>query len=369
LLLCVARAGGCGRSAQPGEPVKIGASEVQAFADRFFPRRLRKHHIPGLVFVFVQEGEVVFASGYGTADLATGTPMEAGATVTRIGSVSKTFVATAVMQLVEQGALDLHEDVNQYLTAFQLGETFPEPVTLAHLLTHSAGFEDPPYVSNTDPDLVEPLREHLARSMPPRTYPPGERFIYSNYAYALAALVVEESSGMSFDQYAAEHVFAPLGMTSSRYLTAPPAPATMATGYQYVGREQVAQPLDWDSDYPGGSIVATANDMARFMLAHLEGGCHAGGCILGPESVAQMHQMQAETGYDGQSVTYGFAEAFVDGVRMVGHSGAIRGFGTSLNLLPEHGMGYFISFNEECYQTTACEIIAEFREEFVQRFF
>jgi CubicO group peptidase (beta-lactamase class C family) len=359
----------CQSAPEPLEPVVIDPAQLQIFADAFFADQMEALHIPGLVFILVQGGEVIYARGYGYANGQAAIPMEADSTVVRIGSVSKTLVATAVMQLVEAGELDLHTDVNEYLTAFQLEETFPQPVALAHLLTHTAGFEDPPYISNTDPLLVEPLGAHLAAHMPPRTHPPGKTFIYSNYGFALAALIVEEVSAMPFDQYVARNIFQPLGMTHSQYLVAPPIPETMATGYFYQDGEQIPQPMDYDSDYPGGSIVSTAEDMSRFMLAHLQGGCIQDACILQPATVAQMQQQQAETPYEGQNVTYGFTEGTIGNVRMLGHSGAIRGFGNSLDLLPEHDLGYFFSFNAECYQTSACQILSEFRQQFTERFF
>jgi CubicO group peptidase (beta-lactamase class C family) len=287
----------------------------------------------------------------------------------RIGSISKLFVATAVMQLVEKGQADLDADINQYLAAFQLEDGFSEPVTLAQLLTHTAGYEDPPYESYTDPAMVQPLGAYLAESMPPRSNPPGAVQRYCNHGYALAAYVVEEVSGQPFEQYVAEQILKPLGMSDSGYLLGPPLPGEMATGYSYEKRTQVPLPIDYDSDYPGGSMVSTADDMARFMLAHLEGGCYEGECILQPDTLAEMHQQRAQTPYEGQAVTYGFVEAQQEGQRLLGHSGAIRGFGASLNLLPEHNLGYFFSFNEECYLTSACEIVPEFREQFLERFF
>jgi CubicO group peptidase (beta-lactamase class C family) len=351
------------------EAVEIDPAELESFADRFFPAQMQELHIPGVSFVLVQDGEIVMAKGYGRADLEMGSAISAGSTVMRIGSVSKLFVATAVMQLVEQGKLDLPTDINRYLTAFQLGDTFPEPVTLAHLLTHTAGFEDPPYTSNTDPQQVQPLGPFLAANMPPRTHPPGKEFVYSSYGYALAALVVEEVSGTPFDQYVEQNIFAPLGMTQSRYLLAPPLPQSMATGYFCQDGAQIPQPMDYDSDYPGGSVVSTAEDMSHFILAHLQNGCYGGACILQADTVAEMHQRQAETPFEGLHVAIGFVEGFLDGQRLLGHTGAIRGFGSSLDLLPEHNAGYFFSFNEECYLTSACEIVPAFREQFVKRFF
>jgi CubicO group peptidase (beta-lactamase class C family) len=338
----------CAPAQGPGEQVVIEPAELQSFADAFFPKQMKALDIPGLAFVFVQAGEVIYAQGYGHADLETETPVDADSTVMRIGSVSKLFVATAVMQLVEQGRLDLHTDINRYLTAFALEENYPEPVTLAHLLTHTAGFEDPPYTS---------------------THPPGEVFIYSNYGYALAALVVEEVSGTPFDHYVDQNIFQPLGMTHSSYLLAPPLPENMAAGYEVQEGVQVPQPMDYDSDYPGGSIVSTAEDMSHFLLAQLGDGCFRGACILQTATLAEMHRAQAATPYEGQNATFGFVEATADQVRLIGHSGAIRGFASNLNLLPEHNMGYFFAFNEECYQTSACQILFEFRQQFLKRFF
>jgi len=358
----------CQPARKPVETVVIDPVELQTFADAFFAEQMEALHIPGLTFIFVQGGDVIYARGYGYANLETATPVNADSSVVRIGSISKPFVATTVMQLVEQGKLDLHTDINQYLTAFQLEDTFPEPVTLAHLLTHTAGFEDPPYTSNTDPQQVQPLGAFLAVNMPPPTHLPGEVFIYSNYGYALAALIVEEVSGTPFDQYVEQNIFTPLEMTQSSYLLAPPLPENLVTGYLYRDGEQIPQPMDYDSDYPGGSIVSTAEDMSHFILAHLGDGCYQGACILNATTLAEMHRRQAETPYEGQYVTFGFTEGNSDGQRLLGHSGAIRGFGSSLDLLPEHNAGYFFSFNAECYETSACQIVSEFREQFLERF-
>jgi CubicO group peptidase (beta-lactamase class C family) len=341
----------CGSAAEQGTPPIVDPAELEAFADSFFAAKMEELRIPGVAFIFVEGGEVVLAKGYGYADLEKRTPMSADTTVMRIGSVSKVFVATAAMQLVEQGRLDLDADINQYLTTF-----------------HTAGFEDPPYVSNTDPALARPLGPYLAETMSARTDAPGATYRYSNHGFALAAYVVEEVSGQPFDQYVAEHIMRPLGMAKSGYLLSPPLPEGLAMGYSYQDGAQVPQPVDYDSDYPGGSIVSTGADMARFMLAHLQDGCYQGACILRPETEAEMHRSRAETPYEGQRVTYGFTEGTKDGQRLLGHSGAIRGFGSIMDLLPEHNMGYFFSFNEECYATSACDIIPAFREQFLERF-
>lgn len=358
----------CQADGKPVEPVVIDPVELQAFADTFFTEQIEKLFLPGVIFIFVQGGKVVYAKGYGYSNLETATSISPDSSVVRIGSVSKPFVATAVMQLVEQGKLDLHNDINQYLMAFQLKSTFPEPVTLAHLLTHTGGFVDPPYHTHTDPQKVQHLGPFLAANMPSPTYLPGKVFNYSNYGYALAALIVEEVAGISFDQYVEQNIFTPLKMTHSSYLLAPPLPENMVTGYLYRDGEQIPQPIDYDDDYPGGSIVSTTEDMSHFLLAHLGDGCYQGGCILMAATLAEMHQRQAETPYEGQNVTFGFVEGILGGQQLIGHSGAIRGFGNSLDMLPEYNAGYFFSFNAECLDTSACQIVTEFREQFLERF-
>ena len=355
--------------------VTIAPGDLQEFADKFFAKQLDELHIPGVVFIFVQGEDVIYSKGYGYANLEQKIPMDAENTVVRIGSISKSFVATAVMQLVEQGKLDLHTDVNQYLTAFQLEENYPEPVTLAHLLTHTAGFEDPPYTTSTEHTSIQPLREYLATNMPPRTLAPGEVYVYCSHGIDLAALIVEEVSGVPFVEYMEQNIFKSLGMEHTQYLLAPPMPENLATGYFYEKggflqkSVQVPQPMDYDNSYPSGSIVSTASDMAHFLKAQFQGGCYNGVCILHPETIAQMHEAQIPTSREGQKATFGFVEWSLDGQRSLSHSGAIKGFGDILEFFPDQGFGYFISFNEECWQTSACTIISEFRDQFAEYFF
>lgn len=351
------------------EPGPIDADELEAFTDHFFSEQIEELHIPGLIFVCVQDGQVLLAKGYGNADLEQGIPFDPDETAVRIGSVSKLFVATAVMQLVERGELDLHTDVNQYLSAFQLDDNYPEPVTLAHLLTHSGGFDYPPYWTTTDPTEVQPLGPYLTEHMPPRIIPPGEVLAYSSHGYDLAAYIVEKVSGIPFDQYVEENTLQILGMTQSGYLLSPPKQDVLAMGYAYDGEVQIPQPIDYDPGYASGSFVSTAADMAKFMLAHLQNGCYQDTCILQPETIAMMQQQQFTNHPRLAGWTYGFSEGFENNQRWIGHGGAIRGFGSDLTLLPAHNLGYFFSFNQECWQTGACKITQRFREQFFDHFF
>ena len=346
----------------------IDRVDLEAFLDGFFAEQMAELHIPGASVVFVQDGDILVSKGYGFADLDERVPVHPDETVLRIGSVSKLFVATAVMQLMERGKLDLHTDVNEYLGTFRLDDNYPEPVTLAHLLTHTAGFDD--YWSNTtDPTEIQPLGPYLADHMPPRVIPTGEIMSYSNHGYALAGYIVERAASISFDRYVKENILDPLGMDRSGYLLSPPIPPDLATGYFYENGVYTPQPVDYDDDYPGGSMVSSAADMAKFMLAQLQDGCYRDVCIVEPETIGEMHRQQFSNHPQLAGWTYGFVEGFENNQRLIGHSGAILGFASVLTLLPEHNLGYFVAFNAECAGSSAYTLISALRERFLARYY
>jgi CubicO group peptidase (beta-lactamase class C family) len=356
----------CQASPAPQTSDPMGQEDLETFLDGFFALQLAQTHTPGAVIVVVQDGELIFAKGYGLANVEEAIPMDPERTVMRLGSVSKLFVATAVMQLAEQGRLDLHADVNQYLTAFQIDATYPQPITLAHLLTHTAGLDEA-WDTSTDPTAIPSLGDYLPLRLR-RILPPGEAWYYSGVGYALAAYVVETVTGMPFSQYVDVHILQPLGMTRSRYLLAPPLPTGLATGYLYHEGTYEPQPVDYWGDYPSSSLTATAGDMARFMIAQLEDGCYGAACILRPETVTEMQRQQYAPHPQLDGHTYGFVEVSVNGRRQIGHSGATRGFGSLLTLLPELRLGYLVSFNQECYLTSACDILPALRQTMADRY-
>lgn len=346
----------------------ITPDDLEKFMDEFFATQLAQTHTPGAVVVVVQNGEILFSKGYGLADVEQNIPMDPERTVMRLGSISKLLVATAVMQLVEQGRLDLHADINQYLSTFQVDATYAEPVTLAHLLTHTGGLDEA-WDTSFDPAAFPSLGAYLSNGKVRRILPPGEEWYYSGVGYALAAYIVETVTGTPFDQYVTANILHPLGMTHSQYLLAPPQPDGLATGYLYQNEAYQPQSVDYWGDYPSSSLVATAADMARFMIAHLENGCAGAACILRPETVAEMQRLQyaPHPQMDGQ--TYGFVAGTLNGQRQIGHSGATRGFGSNLILIPELRLGYLMSFNQECAGTSACGMLSALRQQLADRYF
>src|SRR5829696_5489694 len=186
-------------SAAPGKNVSTAASrqegptdraEMEAFLDEELGREMEKHHIAGAAVSVVKDGKLFFTKGYGSADIENGIPVDPEQTIFHVGSVGKLFTWTAVMQLVEEGKLDLDEDINTYLD-FRIPDTYPQPITLRHLMTHTSGFEDLYYERlASDPNDLLPPREWLISHMPARVRPPGDIAAYSSYGASLAGYIV-----------------------------------------------------------------------------------------------------------------------------------------------------------------------------------
>ena len=323
--------------------------EVEAFLDGLFARQLEGHKIPGATVSVVKDGEVLFAKGYGESDVEAGRPVVADETLFRIASTSKLFTATAAMQLVEEGSLDLDEDVNTYLDDVEIPGTYPgRPVTLRHLLTHTAGFEQEITGSGArDAADVEPLGEYLSNNVPGRVRPPGEATSYSNYGMSLAGLVVEEVSGVPFARYVEENVTSPLGMDATTF-DQPPAgelKERVATGYTVGGGDPVAGPFEYIDEAPAGSASTTATDMARFMIAHLQDGRYGDARILDEATAKEMHtrQFAGDPRLDGMGL--GFYEQTVNGERVIEHGGNLFRFHALAAMVPERNVGIFVAYN------------------------
>src|SRR5215212_3596627 len=314
-------------------------AEMETFLDKLLGKEMQKHHIAGASISVVKDGKLFFAKGYGSADLENGIPVDPERTNFRIGSIAKLFTWTAVMQLAEQGKLDLNEDINTYLD-FRIPDTYPQPITLKDLMTHTAGFEDRYYERLAkDPDELEPPREWLISHMPARVSPPGEVAAYSSYGAALAGYIVARASGEPYDQYVQEHILNPLGMahTSARPSMPPDIRAHTSKGYVYKdgafkefpdtsGMALAYADMGQPALVPAGDMQASATDMARFMIAQLRDGGHgdantAGTRILNESTLRHMHSTLYSPDPRILGTTYGFFDFSDNGQRTIGHSG------------------------------------------------
>lgn len=321
---------------------------LETFMDATIETQMTALDIPAVSLAVVKDGRVLMAKGYGVSDQASGAPVTSE-TMFRPGSISKLFTWTAVMQMVEQGKLDLSTDVNTYLTDFQIPDTFEEPITLTHILTHTAGFEDGflGYLFVKDPASVPPLSEALEKYMPRRINPPGAYSSYSNYATALAGLIVETVTGTPFNDYVEQNIFNPLGMTRSTFKEPLPANIApfMAGGYQREAGVFAEQDFEIIANVgPAGALSSSASDMARFMMAYLNGGTLDGVSILSPATTEQTLSQLYTPDPRIAGMAHGFYENTVNGHRLVGHGGDTMLFHSNLMLNLQENLGIYVSY-------------------------
>jgi CubicO group peptidase (beta-lactamase class C family) len=329
-------------------------AELETFLDGLLAKEMQENHIAGAAVSVVKDGKLFFAKGYGYADLEKGIPVDPEQTVFRVGSVGKTFTWTAVMQLVDQGKLDLDADINTYLD-FRIPDTYPQPITLKHLMTHTSGFDERWAGSVvSDAKDVMPVREWLVSHMAARVRPPGDSAAYSNYNAMMAGYIVERVSGLPYDQYIQEHIFNPLGMAhSSAQEPMPPDLRPYASvGYAYFdGDFQVFPDLTAQTALvPSGMHLSTVTDMARFMIAHLQNGRYSDANIpevrIFKEATAQqMHNIHYTPDPRLLGIAYGFFDHSLNGQHTIGHRGFAGVMNSLLLLLPDHNLGVFVVYN------------------------
>lgn len=354
-------------SAAPAGPTD--PQELEIFLDGVMAAHFPSRKIPAATISVVKDGALFFAKGYGYADREKRVPVDADKTLFRPGSTSKLFTWTAVMQLYERGLLDLDADINSYLKAFQIPDTYPEPITMKHILTHTPGFEDGGlgYLFVKSADQIVPLSDSLKAHIPWRVRPPGAYSSYSNYATALAGLVVANISGMSFNEYVEKNIFEPLGMSHSTFREPLPEALAgdMATGYKREGGVYKKGDFEFISNFgPAGALSSSATDMARFMIAHLQDGRYNGARILQEETAQLMHSQLYTLDSRLPGMAHGFYESRVNGLHIIGHAGDTGLFHSDLALLPEHNLGIFVS-----YVTRGGQARGELLRAFLERYF
>ncbi|MFZ6029036.1 MAG: serine hydrolase domain-containing protein [Chloroflexota bacterium] len=325
------------------------AAEVESFFDDYLATQMPAHHVAGAMVAVVKDGQVLFTKGYGYADVAQGIPVDPEKTVFVLGSLTKLFTWTAVMQLAEQGKLDLDADINTYLD-FELPATYPEPITLNHLMAHTAGFEDNLFAQMAaTPEQLTPLGDWLKTHIPARVRPPGQMTAYANYGTTLAGYIIARVSGMSYDEYIEKNILSPLEMThsSSRQPLPEALNAAMTQSYRYTNGNYQPQPaLNVAANVaPAASMRSTAVDLTHFMIAHLNDGRYGDASILQPATCQQMHSQSFSNDPHVNGMAHGFWELDMNGQRIIGHAGSHFIFNSLLMLFPEHNLGVFLATN------------------------
>jgi len=333
-------------AATPTPVHSMTQDDLTAFFDGILPLQLERNDIAGASVLVMRGGNVLLEKGYGYADFKSKKPVDPASTIFRLASISKLFTWLAVMQLQEQGKLNLDADVNQYLD-FQIRPAFNKPVTLRNLMTHTGGFEETlDDIIITDPKQAVSLRDYLIRNQPMRIYPPGEIPAYSNYGVGLASYIVQRISGEPFEKYVQEHIFAPLGMTHSSFYQPLQKQLADLPSEGYRGNT-TKPPVGFEIFNPvgAGGISSSAADMGRFGQALLNGGELDGKRILKPETLAQMWTPQFRASDQLPPICMGFYQDWRNSLRWIGHEGDLIAFHSLFFVEATQKLVLFVSYN------------------------
>lgn len=338
-------------AATTGKP--LTAENAGAFLKQFFSSDEVKAQLAGAVVVVVKDGKTIVEEGFGYADKAAKSKVDPDKTVFRMASVSKTFTATAAMQPVEQGKLDLKADFQTYTGKMAFDNPFGVPVTIENLLTHTTGFriQDPlPEDINQDFTTKVSIEDYVVKHMPPVVREPGTSYMYDNFASLLLGLVVEKASGMPYEEYMEKHVFAPLKMDSSGFLLEGKLKDNLATAYDPAGKEVDLYTVT-PTVMPHGGMLSTGDDVGRFMTAFLNGGEAGNNHILKADTVQSMEEYRSAIHPLLPNTTYGFEAPFQlpgsgSSSKIITKAGDLIGFSSYMFLIPEQKTGVFIAYNQ-----------------------
>ena len=347
-------------------PHQLEKADLEAFFDGIIPLQLERSDVAGATVLVMKDGKELLRKSYGFADVTKKKPVDSETTMFRLASISKLFTWISVMQLMEQGKLDLDADVNTYLD-FQIAPAFGKPITLRNLMTHTGGFEEEVRdILLTDPKKAIPLRQYLIENQPHRIFPPGEVPAYSNYGVGLGGYIVQRASGEPFEQYVAEHIFQPLGMKHSSFdqpLAEGLSPFA-SDGYRS-DTEKPAVGFEIFSPAPAGGVSSTASDMGRFALALLNGGELEGRRILKPETLQAMWTKQFVASPALPPMCMGFYQTWRNGLHFIGHDGDLIAFHSMFLVEPKENLVLFISYNSAgSANKTRAEIVTSFADRY-----
>jgi CubicO group peptidase (beta-lactamase class C family) len=348
---------------------ELTAADANAWLDGYVPYALATGDIAGAEVAIVKDGAVVTERGYGFSDVEKRTPVDPKVTMFRPGSVSKLIVWTAVMQQVEAGKIDLDADINKYLD-FQVTGMGGKAITMRNLMQHTAGFEEHAKGVISASNDLPTFEKMLKVKVPARIFPPGSTPAYSNYGASLAGYIVERVSGEPFDAYLEKHIFQPLDMSHSSFRQPLPAALEpfMAKGYRVASGE--AEPFEYVGPRPAGSMSASAEDMAHFMIAHLQDGEYHGNRILSTATAELMHNSPYADGIGPLNrMELGFFETNINGREVIAHLGDTEWFHTSLHLFLKENAGLYASFSSPGKEAAVQTLRNRLFQDFADRYF
>ncbi|NOU87383.1 serine hydrolase [Paenibacillus sp. LMG 31460] len=329
----------------------LDGKEVEAFADPLFADKMKKFNTVGSNFVVVKDGKVVLSKGYGYANKEKNIPVDKD-TIFQIGSVTKSFTALAAMQLVDQGKVSMTQDIQAYLGGLKVPNTTGKPLTMFDLLTYSSGVDLPDIVTDFSLEHLNkdiPMKGYFNTHMPTVVRPPGEAYTYDNFGFMLAGYAVESVSGMPYSQYMEKNVFKPLGMNKTGVRLTPEVLSNMAAHYGPNGELQPTIGFA-PSEKPEGSMTSTGEDMAKYLIMHLNKGVFEGKEIVSKKSIDLMHTYHIFADPTIPITTVGFEGYFnnlMNGQHVILKGGNVPGHSSLIAILPERNTAFYMSYNND----------------------
>ncbi len=346
-----------GHSASPKNPDTALLSAI----DNAIEKEMRENHIPGVALVLVRDGQTLYKKGYGVENTETDVSVEPDRTIFRIGSTSKALTFLTLTRLVDQGRISRSDDVTTFFPEIENTLNFDSPVTIDHLLTHTAGFDQPGYgrqIGGFDYPLAERqaarpnLSEFLGNRNLRRINPAGEYFRYDTYGATLAGLIIERVTGLPYPKAMKKEMFAPLGMTRTSVEVEPEHAKDLAKGHGYVDEQYVQTSYEVYVTPPASSIDATATDMGRLLEALTGQGANEHGRLFSSSAAQAVLDPQYRPHPDFAGITHGLWESFGIGrgadaipVRTLGHGGDMWGFNGTMEIIPEYNLGFYVVAN------------------------
>ncbi|HHQ8913602.1 TPA: serine hydrolase [Bacillus cereus] len=349
-------------------PITLNPKDVEAFTNKVIPEKMKKENAAGVALVVVKDNQILFQKGFGFSDKEKNTPIDPKKTVFRLASISKVFTASAVMQLVEQGKIDLNKDIVNYMGGLKYQNNMGEPVTMEHLLTHTTGFD---YVDPRPEDIhyqendYTMLKDYVEDNMPTVVRKPGDTYTYDNFASMLQGYIVQNLTKTPFYKYMAKNIFYPLEMHNSSFVMTNFIKEKLAIGYDAKGNV-IPFYQTRPTDMPQGSMFSTGSDVANFMIAQLNDGKFKNNQILQKETVEDMQKTKFALHPKYPNMTYGF-EFFSpqshNGQYVFGKGGNIPGFSSLMWLIPEHKIGVFVVTNKDS-SALPVEVFDDFMDQY-----
>ncbi|WP_168190269.1 serine hydrolase domain-containing protein [Luteithermobacter gelatinilyticus] len=337
------------------DPLNVPEDQIESWADTTFEGLVSAGRISGAVVSVVKDGRILLEKGYGLGDVVAGTAADPYLTRARIGSTTKTFTATIIAQLTAEGKIaSLHDPANTYLARYKLPENRGVPITLKHLLTHTAGFEDKFFFISSDRPVSVPVEAELYDQLRPAfVRPAGEKVVYSNFGVATLGLVIEDIMGLSINKAMQARIFGPLGMASTDLVVTIDEPEGVAVPGR-ISAQGITGRTPFAAINPAvaqtGAIVSTAHDMALYMMAHMEG-WPGYGRDLQDRLFTRLAGNHPDIG--GVGMVF-----FVDewaGRKTVSHGGNWAGFHTWMTMVPEERLGFYVTLFSDAVPTGVVE--------------